>query len=604
MATKAQVTYIETDLDATDYNGVQTVTVSPDGKFVYAAAANADELVIFTRNESNGTLEYGTAVSHADLDNVRGPVISSDGAFAYTISLQDDKIVKWTRNTTTGELTHDQVLTHNTGGVTDMDGPLYLIMSPDEKQIYVSVQTSDALVVFDRNTTTGDLTFKESHVNNTGGITNFDSPKELSISPDGKNIYIIGQTNDALHVFDRNTTTGALTYNEHYRDGVTAPTLLDSPFAVRVSPDGNFVYATSRGEDAITVFSRNSSTGDLTVAFEYEGSDLGTTQLTDPYSLVFQTDGSELFLAGGSADAVLAFDVNTSTGALNLNNEVKQEDATVTAEALNNVYWVTIEPGGEHIYVGLQNGDGVTTLSVDNPPTSAPSSVTVAVTAILEGAWNGSNAMNTHLEEGGLIPTADPYDGLNGHDADATPAVASIPDGVVDWVLVELREADLIADADDGSRVGSAAGFLMEDGSIVATNGSSNLSISLSGNSGADFYVVVYHRNHLPIMSLNEVTESSGVYTIDLSSSANVYESANAVSTLAGSSKVGMHAGNTDDDSDIDNDDLATWRSNNGAAYSYSTNGDADFNLDGVINAVDRNEFHQKNTAKTRQLPD
>ena len=235
---------------------------------------------------------------------------------------------------------------------------------------------------------------------------------------------------------------------------------------------------------------------------------------------------------------------------------------------------------------------------------SAPSSATVAVTAILEGAWNGSNAMNTHLEEGGLIPTADPYDGLNGHDADATPAVASIPDGVVDWVLVELREADLIADADDGSRVGSAAGFLMEDGSIVATNGSSNLSISLSGNSGADFYVVVYHRNHLPIMSLNEVTESSGVYTIDLSSSANVYESANAVSTLAGSSKVGMHAGNTDDDSDIDNDDLATWRNNNGATYSYSTNGDADFNLDGVINAVDRNEFHQKNTTKTRQLPD
>ncbi|MFY0591806.1 hypothetical protein [Roseivirga sp.] len=228
--------------------------------------------------------------------------------------------------------------------------------------------------------------------------------------------------------------------------------------------------------------------------------------------------------------------------------------------------------------------------------TSAPSSATVASTVFLEGAFNGTN-LNTALNSS--IPTTQPYS-INGHSGGSA---GSIPAGAVDWVLVELREASSAALALNSTKVGSVAGFLMNDGTIKASDGTSDLTVPLTGNAGADFYVVVYHRNHLPIMSANAISESGGSYTIDFTTnSANTYQTTTALVSLAGS-KFGMPAGDSNGDGSINTTDLGTWRTNNGAVYSYSGSGLVDFNLDGEINAVDRNDFQQKNTSKTRQVP-
>ncbi|MCE7996943.1 MAG: hypothetical protein HEP71_33585 [Roseivirga sp.] len=227
---------------------------------------------------------------------------------------------------------------------------------------------------------------------------------------------------------------------------------------------------------------------------------------------------------------------------------------------------------------------------------AAPSSVTVSATVFIEGAFNGTN-LNTTLNAS--IPLSQPYTN-NGHAGGES--AGSVPANAVDWVLVELREAGSAAAALSSTKVGSAAGFLMNDGTIRATDGSSNLTVSLSGNSGADFHVVIYHRNHLPIMSANAVSESSSTYTIDFTgSSANTYQTTSALTALTGG-KFAMIAGDADGDGDVDATDLTTWQSQNGDPFNYnSTNGD--FNLDGEINAVDRNDFQQKNVSKTSQVP-
>ncbi|MCE7992668.1 MAG: hypothetical protein HEP71_11840 [Roseivirga sp.] len=230
---------------------------------------------------------------------------------------------------------------------------------------------------------------------------------------------------------------------------------------------------------------------------------------------------------------------------------------------------------------------------------TTPSSATVVAKVFLEGAYNGTD-LNNAIQ--GSIPASQPYSGsiYNNHIGTEN---AAVPSGAVDWVLVELREAGSAASALNTTRVGSAAGFLMSNGSIKATDGSSNLSISLSGNSGADFYVVIYHRNHLPIMSATTVSASSDVYTIDFtSSSAATYQSTSALVSLSGG-KFGMPAGDTNGDGLINTTDLSTWRGHNGAVFNYGSSGIADFNLDGVINAIDRNNFQQKNTSKSRQVP-
>lgn len=256
---------------------------------------------------------------------------------------------------------------------------------------------------------------------------------------------------------------------------------------------------------------------------------------------------------------------------------------------------VSAFPANKTIYLKAYatNSVGTSYGSVETFNTSNP---TFTISAFLEGAYNGSQ-LSTTLNSS--IPSSQPYN-FNGHSA--SEMAGTIPANAVDWVLAELREASSVTTALNSTKVGSAAGLLMSDGSIKASDGTSNLSINITGNTGAEFYLVVYHRNHLPIMSANVVQESGGVYSIDFTSSAaNTHGGTSALIDLGG--KFGMPAGDSNNDGNIDATDLNTWRANNGAAFNYSSNGISDFNLDGVINSVDRNDFHKKNTAKTRQVP-
>lgn len=220
---------------------------------------------------------------------------------------------------------------------------------------------------------------------------------------------------------------------------------------------------------------------------------------------------------------------------------------------------------------------------------------TVAATVLLEGAFNGIN-LNTTLNAN--IPTIQPY-GNNGHAG--TESTGSLPATAVDWVLVELREAGSAATATGSTKVGSSAGFLMNDGSIKATDGTSDLTVSAANVTGSSFFVVVYHRNHLPLMSANAITESSSKYSIDFSTAQSQAFGTNPMIEVA-SGMFAMLAGDADGDGDVDVTDLTTWRNQNGVTYAYSTS-KADFNLDGVVNAIDRNDFQQKNNSKTSQVP-
>ena len=99
---------------------------------------------------------------------------------------------------------------------------------------------------------------------------------DLAISPDGKNLYATPRADGALVVFDRDPTTGQLTQKAgtagcisedgtdgeggSCQDGVALNNLYD----VAVSPDGLHVYAASFNDDSVAVFDRNATTGELT----------------------------------------------------------------------------------------------------------------------------------------------------------------------------------------------------------------------------------------------------------------------------------------------------------------------------------------------------
>ncbi|MCB9249075.1 MAG: endonuclease [Ignavibacteriales bacterium] len=117
-------------------------------------------------------------------------------------------------------------------------------------------------------------------------------------------------------------------------------------------------------------------------------------------------------------------------------------------------------------------------------------SVSVELTIFLEGNYNSATGeMLTGLNT--IIPKTSPY-------SEDPRTVLSIPQDIVDWVLVELRETL------NGPAVSSHSALLHKDGRIVADDGISS-TIRLTGDS-KQYYIVVKHRNHLPIISKDPVT--------------------------------------------------------------------------------------------------
>ena len=68
---------------------------------------------------------------------------------------------------------------------------------------------------------------------------------DVTVSPDGKNVYATGSYESAIAVFNRDLTTGTLTFDEVHKDGINGVDGLDGAGGgVTVSPDGKNVYAT------------------------------------------------------------------------------------------------------------------------------------------------------------------------------------------------------------------------------------------------------------------------------------------------------------------------------------------------------------------------
>ena len=102
-------------------------------------------------------------------------------------------------------------------------------------------------------------------------------------------------------------------------------------------------------------------------------------------------------------------------------------------------------------------------------------------------------------------------------------------------------------------------------------------------------------------MSNVAVAPINGVYTFDFTTAVNQAFNSGSVSI---GSVAAMISGDADGDGDVDATDLSSWQSQNGGQFTYSTT-KADFNLDGVINAIDRNLFQKANQSanRTSQVP-
>lgn len=137
---------------------------------------------------------------------------------------------------------------------------------------------------------------------------------------------------------------------------------------------------------------------------------------------------------------------------------------------------------------------------------------------MLEGPYVlTEDRMHDSLRVNGLIPLTEPYTSLgyahvNGGGGETMAAsVLSVTgdNAIVDWVVVELRDAD-----DPTMVLATRSALLQRDGDVVGTNGTSPIQFDLAVD---DHYVAVRHRNHLGIMTADPVRVSVAPRSYDLS---------------------------------------------------------------------------------------
>jgi hypothetical protein len=232
-----------------------------------------------------------------------------------------------------------------------------------------------------------------------------------------------------------------------------------------------------------------------------------------------------------------------------------------------------------------------------NTPMAIILALTFNLKEYLEGPFI-TTEMTTLLNSGGLIPSAQPYN-VAPWNYTGSESVGSIPNSnIVDWVLIELRDAPSAAQATVATRIARQAAFLLKNGQIVGLNGSSPLQFTIMVTN--QLFAIVWYKNHLGVMSSVGLTNVGGTYTYDFTTSATQVYGGSPGHKQIGSGIWGMMSGDGDGNGTVNiNDKTLVWFVNAGKTGYYVS----DFNLDRQTNNKDKNEKWYPNLSKVSLVP-
>ena len=170
-------------------------------------------------------------------------------------------------------------------GIDGLEGARTVAVSPDGENVYVVGEVADSLVTFRRNPATGGLTYLDALFDQVDGVDGLDGVfgnHAVALSPDGANVYVAASNSDSVAVFDRDPVTGLLSFSQVIRQEGGDDPDLDGAWGVTVSHDGAHVYVAAYLAQAIVVFDRDAMTGTLSfVEIEYNNQ-AGVVGLDDP----------------------------------------------------------------------------------------------------------------------------------------------------------------------------------------------------------------------------------------------------------------------------------------------------------------------------------
>ena len=290
------------------------VVASPDGRHVYVTGNQDDAIATFERHAATGALTflgatYDSLGGNDGLDGANQIAISDDGAHVYVAASVDHSVALFARSPALGSLSFVEVHRDGVAGVDGLDGATAIALSPDGKNVYATGRNDDAIAVFSRHPVTGALTFVEFEKDGVAGVTSMDDPFALAVSPDGRHVYVASREDDAIVIFGRAPSNGSLTF----LGVVSEPVHLEFTNDVAVSPDGRLVFAIGGSAHTLVAYWRDPETGALGLA-QTEKDDEGLVDgLRAPDALLAK--GRHLYVTSLTDEAIAIFVPEPGAGA-------------------------------------------------------------------------------------------------------------------------------------------------------------------------------------------------------------------------------------------------------------------------------------------------
>jgi 6-phosphogluconolactonase len=327
-------------------NGGDNLSVTQNGAFTFAtalASGKAYAVTVLTQPTSPSqtcTVASGTGTTGST--NVTNVAVSCSGAtasvgkFAYTANNGDGTISGYTIDPGTGQLTAI------TGGpYPDGTAPAAVSLAPNGKFAFSASDSGTKIQAFTIDQTSGALALVGTYP--TGFVKGSTYP-DIAVDAQSAHLYLTSAGDNEVAGFAIDATTGALT------------TLPNSPYAAgsgagaipAFGPDGKFLYVMDQGATGATanaVFGYAiGSDGSLT-AISANGFAAGTT----PFWIVFTPDGKFAYVSDEGEDLISAYSVDATTGALT-------PLATPTFATDEHPQDLTIDATGTHLYAPVANG--------------------------------------------------------------------------------------------------------------------------------------------------------------------------------------------------------------------------------------------------------
>ncbi|RMQ50931.1 hypothetical protein ALQ04_01860 [Pseudomonas cichorii] len=286
--------FSDRDIFLEGLDSVSSVTLSADGRFLYVAGSEATSenasgtistITLYQRDVISGALSYvGVVASNETSTDYFGQVVvSADGNSMYVVSADNSNpgISAFTINAQ-GGLTEVGHLSDGIGQGSD------LVISSDGRSVYVSASWDNGIAIFNRDSTSGALTYAGS-LTTLGNGQSLTSTGGLGLSSDGNFLYVSDRSNNSVRILSR-ASDGSLTLAGTIRDGLSSVYSLTD---ISLSADGSALYLGHNGSDpSLLVYSRDATTGALSFVRAYSSS-------TGFEHLVSAADGS-LYALGSS----------------------------------------------------------------------------------------------------------------------------------------------------------------------------------------------------------------------------------------------------------------------------------------------------------------